>query len=181
MKTCTTTFEFLAALTLCFFMVACSSDLDENTIRPRAEGKQIQLDSEQVSLTSNQVDCGIKEELWEEASSDGGQQTRYRLTQKGRELQFSDDIYSSGPGYPTPYAQVRGKFYLQMNQVVGVTAGENGSKLIQAKLAVKIPHECFAAPLPLMAIRKGAFTLDGVPRLKYENTEDGWQPTEFLH
>ena len=171
----------LAALALLLFMTACSHDLDENTIRPRAEGKQFQLDSEQVSLSFDQLNCGIKNELWETASAEGGQQARYRLTQKARDLQFSDDIYPNGSGYPTPYAQVRGKFYLQIRQVVGITDGGDGAKLIQAKLGVKIPHECFTAPLPLMAVHKGTFTPDLAPTLKYENTEDGWQPTELVH
>ena len=174
-----TTLTLLLALSLC--TASCRRDLDENSIRPRAESKAIQLESEQVSLSYGQVDCGVKNELWESSSAQGGQQASYRLTAKGRELQFSDDIYPSGPDSPTPYAQVRGKFNLQMNQVLGITDGKDGSKLIQAKLAVKIPHECFATPLPLMAVRKGKFTTDAAPTLKYENTEDGWQPTELVH
>ena len=181
MRSRTTTFAFLSALTLSVFTSACTHDLDENTIQPRAEGRPYQLDSEQVSLTFDQVNCGIKDDLWETASADSGQQTRYRLTQKGRDLQFSDDVYSNGPGYRTPYAQVRGKFYLSLSQIIGITDGAEGANLIQGKVGVKIPHECFPTPLPLMAVRNGTFTPEVAPTLKYENTEEGWYPTGPVH
>lgn len=173
--------NLLMILTLSLFTAACSRDLDENTIRPRAESKPIQLDGEQVALTHGQVDCGVKNELWEPSSAESGQVTSYHLTAKGRELQFSDDVYTGGPDSPTPYAQVRGKFHLQMAEVVRIKDSDDGSKLVQAKLGAKVSHECFANSLPLMAVRKGKFTTEAAPTLKYENTEDGWQPTEFVH
>ena len=173
--------DLFMILALGLFTASCSRDLDENTIRPRAESKPIQLEGEQVALSHSQVDCGVRNELWEPNSAESGQTTSYRLTAKGRELQFSDDIYAGGPDTPTPYAQVRGKFYLQMTEVVSVKESEDGSKLVQAKLGAKVPHECFAHPLPLMAVRKGKFTTEVAPTLKYENAGDGWQPTEFVH
>src|SRR5437762_13677590 len=75
---------------LCAFSLACSHDLDGNTIKPRAEGNPMQLDSEQVSLTTAQVSCGVENELWAAGSADAGQRTIYRLTQKARYRQFSD-------------------------------------------------------------------------------------------
>jgi len=171
--------SILLITVLCLFAAACGQDF-ATTLQERAEGKPIQLDSEQVSLTLEQLKCGVKYELWDGAP-EGGQQAVYRLTQKGRELQFSDNIYPNGPGYPSPYTQVRGKFHLQFTRIVEISDGSDGSKLVQAQLGVKIPHPCFAAALPVMGIRKGKFTPDEAPTLKYENAEDGWQPAELVH
>src|SRR6266853_1515081 len=98
---------------LCAFSVACSHDLDGNTIKPRAESTPMPLDSEQVSLSAAQVSCGVENDLWATGSEDAGQRTIYRLTQKARDLQFSDDIYAGDPGFtaPLPIMGIRqGKF-----------------------------------------------------------------------
>ena len=144
--------------------------------------KPIQLDREQVSISYEQVVCGVKNELWEGDSAETAQfQSSYRLTQKGRDLLFSDDVYPNGAGYLTPYTQVRGKFSLQLGQVVAISNASDGGKLVQAKLAVKIPHPCFAAPLPIMGVRKGKFAPDAETILKYEEDENGWLLTGLVH
>ncbi len=133
-------------------------------------------------MSFGQLLCGVKNELWESENAETGQpQTSYRLTQKGRDLQFSDDVYASGPGYSTPYTQVRGKFSLLLGQVITISNGNDYAKLVQAKLSVKIPHPCFAAALPIMGVRKGKFTSDAAPVLKYEEDESGWHLTELMH
>lgn len=171
----------LIALVLCLLVTACGHDFDGEAIRAGTE-KPVQLDREQVSMSYDQVLCGVKNELWEGDSAEMGQpQTSYRLTQKGRDLLFSDDVYPNGAGYLTPYTQVRGKCSLQLGQVVAISNGNDGGKLVQAKLAVRIPHACFAAALPIMGVRKGKFAPDVAPILKYEEDENGWLPTELVH
>jgi hypothetical protein len=168
--------------TLLTLLAGCSHDFDENTVRSRAAGQMLQLDSEQVSLNSAQLGCGVQNELWEAPPpAESGLPAAYRLTQTGRDLQFSDDVYANEPGYPAPYAQVRGKFYLQVDNVVAINVASDGARLIQAAMSVKIPHPCFANPLPLMGIKKGKFAPDFAPTLMFENTEEGWYPTQLVH
>lgn len=166
---------------LCIFMTACGREFDVETAQTGAS-KLIELDREQVSMTYEQLVCGIKSELWEGESSWTGQPpTSYHLTQKGRDLQFSDDVYPSGAVFSTPYTQVRGKFRLSLGQVTAITNGSDYSKLVQAKLSVKIPHPCFTTALPIMGVRKGRFALDVAPVLKYEEDQRGWELTELVH
>jgi len=166
---------------LCIFVTACGREFDIETAQKGA-GKLIELDREQVAMNYEQLICGIKNELWEGDLAETGQpQTSYRLTQKGRDLQFSDYVYTGGAGYSAPYTQVRGKFNLYLGQVTAITNGSDYSKLVQAKLSVKIPHFCFATALPIMGVRKGKFAPDAAPILKYEEDENGWQLTELVH
>jgi len=170
------------ATVLFLFAMGCSHDFDENTIRPRAADRLLQLDNEQVSINYTQLACGVQNELWEGTPpTELGQAATYRLTEKGRALQFSDDVYINDPGNPGPFAQVRGKFYLQVDRVVTIDTSKDGAKLVHAVLGVKIPHPCFATPLPIMGIKKGKFVADVAPTLKYENGEEGWWPTELVH
>ena len=163
-------------------LAGCSHDLDENSIRPRAQSSPMPVESEQVTLNFAQVNCGVENGLWEAPSSDSQQRTIYRLTQKARDLQFSDDIYTNDPDSPVPYTQLRGKFYLQMDGVIAIHDGtEAGTKLVQAPISVKIPHACFAAPLPIMGVRQQKFTASVAPTMVYENGDDGWQPTHLVH
>lgn len=166
---------------LCIFVTACGHEFDSEAIQSGA-GKPFKLDREQVSMTYEQLQCGVKNELWESDPVEAGQpQTNYRLTQKGRDLQFSDDVYARGTSYPSPYTQVRGKFGLLLGQVIAITNGNDYDKLVQAKLSVKIPHPCFAGALPVMGVRKGKFVHDAAPVLRYEEDENGWQLTELVH
>ena len=136
------------AMVLCFFAAGCSHDFDEEMIRSRAAEKPLQLDSEQVSLNSGQLSCGVDNELWEGIPpTEVRQAAIYRLTPKGRSLQFSDDVYVDDPVNPAPFAQVRGKFYLQVDRVVTINTTSDGAKLVQAVVGVKIPHPCFTTPL----------------------------------
>ena len=171
----------LFALALCILLTGCSHGLDQNTVIPRAMGAPVQLDNEQVSLTDVQLTCGVASELWEETPSET-QRTIYRLTDKGRALQFADDIYVHDPEFQVTYTQVRGKFYLDMPSILEIRDGpDDATKLIQAPIGVKISHVCFPDPLPLMGVAKGRFSVKLAPTLIYENGADGWMPTKFLH
>lgn len=176
------TIPTLPALILCIFAAACSQQFNDEAIRIRAAERPVQVDNEQVSLNAGQLGCGVDNELWEGTPpADGTHSAVYRLTEKGRALQFSDDIYVNDPGYPAPFTQVRGKFFLQVDRVVTVDDAKDGSKLVQAMVGVKIAHPCFPTPLPLMGIKKGKFAAEIAPTLKYENGEDGWWPTQLVH
>lgn len=184
MKSRSTSISLTVALTLglCAFATGCSSDGDASDLIARATGSPVELDGEQVSLTDRQISCGAANDLWEDAASSGGQSSVYRLTPKGRELKFSDDIYLDNPEYHTAYTQVRGKFLLNMPSVLAIHDGpEAGTKLIQSPLGIKIAHVCFPAPLPLMGVSKGKFTTSVAPTLLFENSETGWMPKKLLH
>jgi hypothetical protein len=172
----------LPMLGLCILFTGCSHGFDEDAMRVLAEQNPIALDSEQVTLTDGQLSCGIINDLWEEVPSDGGQRAIYRLTQKGRDLQFSDDIYARDPEFNGAYTQLRGKFFLSLAAVVAAHDGpDQGTKLVQATLGVKIPHACFADPLPIMGINKGKFTTKLAPTLLYENGDKGWLAIKLMH
>jgi hypothetical protein len=167
---------------LTVFLAGCSHDFDPNAAKPLAEMNAVQLDSEQVALTEAELSCGVTEDLWEETSPDGSRAI-YRLTQKARDLNFSEDIYARDPEYPTtPYTQLRGKFNLNLDALIVVNDGpEDGTKLVQATYGVKIPHLCFPAPLMIMGVNKGKFSTRIAPTLQYENSDKGWQAVKFVH
>jgi hypothetical protein len=167
---------------LCAVLAGCgSSGFNDAAMKALAERNPIQLDSEQVSLTEGQVNCGVANDLWYEAPGDGGRAI-YRLTEKGRDLKFSDNVYARDPDFPFPYTQLRGKFNLSLTRVVSVQDGsEQGTKLVQAALGVKIPHSCFADPLLIMGIAKGRFTTNLAPTLLYENDNDVWSAVKLVH
>ena len=65
------------------------------------ESRPVQLDGEQVALDPGQVDCGAREDLWTVTSLGEGRGIA-RLTQKGRDLQFSDDVQIGDPESAPP-------------------------------------------------------------------------------
>jgi hypothetical protein len=172
-------------LTLCVFLAGCSSHgFDDETIKSAAEQVPINIDREQVSLTDAQVACGVMNDLWEDAQAGNGQRAIYRLTQKGRDLQFSDDVYARDPEFDnTPYTQVRGKFSLTLFSIVAARDGSDGAKLVQAMLGVRIPHPCFTDPVLLMGVNKGKFTTKNAPTLLYEETGEKslWTAIKLVH
>jgi hypothetical protein len=101
-----------------------------------------------------------------------------RLTQKGRDLQFGDDIQIVSPN---PYAQVRGSFPLKVLQAGTVQDSDAFTKTAEAKVGVRIDHKCFQDNFPvLMGIRHGEFTASTstVFRFKLENE---WQFDQIIH
>jgi hypothetical protein len=172
-------------LALCVFVTGCSSHgFDDYTIKSAAEQAPITIDREQVSLTDAQVNCGVMNDLWEDAQADNGQRAIYHLTPKGRELQFSDDVYARDPEYDnTAYTQVRGKFSLSLAAIVAARDGSDGGKLVQATLGLRIPHPCFADPVLIMGVNKGKFTTKNAPTLLYEQTGENslWTAIKLVH
>ena len=173
----------LLAAVLCALSIGCGDPdaLDEGVAKEAAESQPFQLDSEQVSMTAAQLTCGANNDLWD-APSGGAERSLSRLQQKGRELNFSDDVTSAEPGFRGPYTQVRGKFPLQLDRVVSTKDGEDkDTKIVQAKVGIKIAHPCFDTPLPIMGVRKGKYYDDLPVTLQYERDGNGWHLAKIIH
>jgi hypothetical protein len=174
----------LLAGALATILAGCGGDpnaFDEGVAKSVAEAEPFQLDSEQVSMNYMQLECGAGEDLWE-SPSNSGERSLSHLEQKGRDLHLTDDVYSSDPEFPNPYTQVRGKFALQLDQVISIKDGEDkDTKIVQAKVGVKIADPCFNTPLPIMGIRKGKYTSDLPVTLRYERYDIGWHLVKILH
>ena len=85
----------------CLALSGCGGNgFDPNSL---LEGRPVRLDGEQVVLNLSQVECGAQNDLWT-ITPMGEARSLGRLTQKGRDLQFGDDIQIVSP---SPYAQVR--------------------------------------------------------------------------
>lgn len=170
------------AAALCTVSVGCfPNDFDDTKMRLTTEGAPVQLDSEQVSLTLAQVDCGVEKDLWE-APVAVSQRSVARLRQSARDLGFSDDVSINEPGYNQPYAQVRGKFMLHVDNIVDTKDGPGqGDKTSVAQVGVKIANDCFAGDLPIMGIRKGQFNPNVPVTLVFFNGPQGWYVDHFVH
>jgi hypothetical protein len=171
------------AVIVCALCGGCSDPnlFDDNVAKGVAQAELFQLDSEQVSMTSAQLGCGVTEELWD-APSAGSSRRISHLQQKGRSLNFSDDISSDEAGHQLPYTQVRGKFQLELDQVISIKDGDDkDTKIVQAKIGVKITDPCFEAPLYIMGIHKGQYHDDLPATLQYERYGEGWHLTKIVH
>jgi len=159
----------------CLALSGCGGNgFDPNSL---LEGRPVRLDGEQVVLNLSQVECGAQNDLWT-ITPMGEARSLGRLTQKGRDLQFGDDIQIVPP---TPYAQVRGSFSLKVLQVGTIQDSDAFTKIAEAKVGVRIDHKCFQDNLPiLMGIRHGEFTASTstVFRFKLENE---WQFDQIIH
>jgi hypothetical protein len=173
----------LLALTLLAISSGCSDPtaFDENIAKGIAEAEPFPLDSEQVSMNINQLGCGATEDLWGTAANIGERSISH-LQQKGRDLKFSDDVYSNEAGYSMPYTQVRGKFPLQWDHAISIKDGEDSdTKIVEARVGVKIAHACFDGPLNIMGVRKGKYAEDLPVTLRYERYDSGWHLVKILH
>lgn len=144
------------------------------------EANPVNLDGEPVSLTSQQLDCGVQAELWDAPSQVSQDRATARLSQKGRDLKFNDDVVIE-PKYRQPYVQVRGAVSLQVD-VSNIRDGEtNGSKIVETKAGVKMQHMCFPNPLPIMGVRKGDFQPDTPVSFEFRLNDDGWRMERLVH
>jgi hypothetical protein len=144
------------------------------------ESHPVRLDQEQVVLNSEQVDCGVREDLWT-ISPLGDGRSLGRLTSKGRELQFNDDVQVGDPAIGVPYVQLRGSFPVKVLQPGSVRDEDQWSKSGDAKVGVKIDHGCFQAnPPPLMGIRHGQFDPTTSPAFRFK-LDGEWQVDRIVH
>lgn len=169
-----------ALVVLCGLGAGCSKDFDETKMRLTTEKVPIHLDSEQVTLTEGQLNCGVEKELFDTPVV-VSERSVARLREAARSLGFSDDVSLNEPGYPLPYAQMRGDFMLRVENLIDTKDGPGeGVKTVIAQVRVKIPHECFAGDVPIMGIRRGQFRQDVPPTLIFQ-LDDGWRLDHFVH
>ena len=146
-----------------------------------ATERPFNLESEEVSLTNAQVGCGVENELWYPPEDVPGRAVA-RLTQKARDLNFTDDVSINEGGYSQPHAQMRGKVALAATQVLSIADGkEQGTKIVQAQIQVMVAHPCFATPLPIMGFRRSRPTQGLAPTAEFDYTNDGWRLEKFIH
>ena len=164
----------LAVITL---SCGSNSDFDAKSI---VEASPVNLDGEQVTLSSKDVECGVQAELWESPSHVSEERSVARLNSKGRALNFSDDVTMEPNS--RPYVQIRGVFPLQVDEVTEVGAGgDNNTKLVTAKVRVKIQHPCFQNPLPVMGVRRGSFQHDTPASFSLRLDKEGWKVDKVVH
>ena len=144
------------------------------------QSRPVQLDGEQVALDQGQLDCGAREDLWTVSYLGEGRGIA-RLTQKGRDLHFSDDVQIGDPGIGTPYVQIHGSFPVQVLRIGSVKDQDAYTKLVDAKVAVKIDNACFQAnPLILMGVRHGQFDQTTNPVFRF-TLDTEWKTDQVVH
>jgi hypothetical protein len=157
------------------------NDFDGEKAKSILEANPVNLDAEQITLSPKQVDCGVQAELWERPIQASQQRTTAHLDPKGRDLKFNDDV-AMEPDFRQPYVQVRGAFQLEVAEVTAIRDGdENGTKVVEAKAGVKIPHSCFESSLPIMGVKRGNFQQDTSAAFLFRLYEDGWRLERLVH
>lgn len=166
---------FTAIAVLC--LLGCgSSEFDGDAIKATIEGTPLNLSAEQVLLNDAQVDCGARDELWNPPNGNVAQ-----LTQKGRDLKFSDDVRLNDPDVRQPYIQISGTFPVQVSDVSRIR-NEGDYKLADVKLGVVINHECFqGSPLPLLGIKRGKFSPDQAPVFRFKGSGKEYSFDRLMH
>jgi hypothetical protein len=172
-----------AVLGLYLASVACGSktEFNEGVAKVILEANAVNLDGEQVTFTSKELNCGVQSELWETPAEVSKDRSTARLTSKGRDLNFGDDLVIEGNLHP-PYAQVRGSFVLEMGEVSGIRDGENvDTKVVDGKAGIKVQHACFPNPLPIMGVKHGDFREDMPVSFLFRKSDDGWRLEKLVH
>jgi hypothetical protein len=158
------------------------NDFNYGKVRNIIEGSPLRLDAEYVWLTAAQYECGVQEDLWQAPTGYSGlpgQIGTARVTRKGNDLKFSDDVTLGEKRYP--YVQIRGDFSVAVNEITNDKAGpEEFTRLVETKVGAIINHSCFPNPLPIMGVRKGQFTQDFSPILMFRY-RDGWSIDKVVH
>ncbi len=144
------------------------------------ESHPVKLDREQLVLNSEQVECGAREDLWTMSPLGDGRSVG-RLTQKGRDLHFNDDVQVSDPAVGVPYVQVHGDFSVRVIQAGSVRDEDEWTKSADAKVAVTINHSCFqTSPPMLMGIRHGQFDQSSNPVFRFK-LDGEWLVDRVIH
>ncbi len=169
----------MLAVCVCVLSACGSKDFNEQVAGVGVTSQPIKLESEQVMLTEAQVDCGVKNDLWEAPVVNGNSKTS-RLLSKGRDLKFSDDVIAMEGGNRS-YAQVRGDFQVEVTPPFDIKEDGPDARLVSVKLGVIVPHSCFASALPVMGVRKGQFVADALPVLRYTHEGTNWPFEKLVH
>lgn len=168
---------------LCLIAAGCGfGDFNEGRCRNSIEAAPVRLDGEQVILKSDQIDCGVHNDLWDAATYDPKELGVARLTAAGRALKFDDDIQINEVGNRQPYVQIRGEFPLQVLEILNIRDGDDVDlKLVEVRVGVVVQHSCFPQPLPLMGVRKGKFSQDMNPVIRLKQQGNSWFVDRFVH
>lgn len=169
------------ALALAIGCTGCGEgDFNPGKVGNIIESAPFHLDAEYVMLNQDQLSCGVDNDLWDPPPlRKEGEHVFARLRDKGRALNFSDDV--SIGDMRQPYVQIRGDFRLAALDVHHDHEGpEPSTKLADVKLGVRIDHTCFPSPLVLMGVHNGNFTQDRMPVLFFRYT-NGWQFERIVH
>jgi len=175
----------VAVVCLAAVLSACkpSTDFNEDIARGSIEFGKMKLEGEQVTLTDSQIQCGVQSELWDPPTTLSPDHTSSHLTSKARDLKFNDDVIIRDPGSRVAYVQIRGEFPLQTDSIVSMKDGEDSnSKLVEARVSVKIDNPCFQSPLPMMGVRHGNFSADSpvVFHMHFDESV-GWRVDKLVH
>ena len=166
---------------LCLLCAGCHGEFDETKMRLTTEQVLIHLDSEQVTLTEGQLNCGVEKDLWDPPVRVSIRSVS-RLHQEARDLGFSDDVQIGEPGYALPYAQVRGDFMLRVDSLIDTKDGPGqGVKTVTATVRTKINNDCFMDGLPIMGIRKGQFNPNIPLTIIYTFENGDWKLDHIVH
>jgi hypothetical protein len=174
-----------AALCLAVVLSACkaSSEFNDDIAKNAIEIGKMNLEGEQVILDDSAIQCGVRSELWDPPTTLSADHTTAHLNSKARDLKFNDDVIIHDPSSRVAYVQVRGEFPLQADSIVSVKDGEDkNSKLVEAKVSIKIDNPCFQSSLPLMGVRHGNFSADS-PVALHLHFDDyaGWRVDKLVH
>lgn len=170
-------FSWLFLAIVALVLAGCGSpDFGPDSVKGILEGAPVSFPGEQVTLTQSQVDCGVKEDLWDPPDNHVA-----RLTQKGRDLKFSDDVRLNDPDVSTPYVQINGAFPVQVADGVKLRDGNKGTKLAEVKIGVVITDDCFTAPLPVMGVKKGKFSPDAPVVFQFKGAGKEWSLDKLVH
>ena len=149
--------------------------------RGMIEAVPVRVDAEQVMLTSGEVDCGVRAELWGPPTEPNQGRSLCPLLPGGRALQFEDDVVYTEPGQQSAYIQIRGKFPLAVIEIVSAKDGPDiNTKLVESRVGVRVGNSCFPNPLPIMGARKGQFNQVEPPVMLFRLDRD-WQMEKFVH
>ena len=174
----------VAALCLTVFLCGCkaSSEFNEDVAKSAIENGPMKLEGEQVTLTDSHIQCGLRAELWDPPTATSVDHYSAHLTSKARDLKFNDDLVTHDPSSRVAYVQVRGDFPLQVDSITAVKNGEdNNTKLVEAKVGIKIDNACFPGPLPLMGVRHGNFSAESPVVFHLHFDESGWHVDKLVH
>ncbi len=157
-----------------------TSEFNEGKAKGMIEAVPITLESEQVTMTSQQVDCGVGAELWDSPSQVSGDRVVAHLNSQAQPLGFTDDIAVAEAGYRQPYAQIRGSFMLQAD-VTSIRDKQQGVKIVEARAGARVNHPCFGSPLPIMGVKRGRFSQDVPASFEFSLQNDGWHVEGLVH
>jgi hypothetical protein len=170
-----------ALLSLFVLLAGCgSSEFNKDTAKEVIEANPVQLNGEQLLLTEEQVTCGNQQDLWH-LTQLGSKKAIGHLTDKGRALQFTDDVRVGEQGAAGATVQVTGKFALRALQVPSLQNEGERSRVVEAKTVVVVNHECFKGSSPaLLGVRRGEFTASANPMFRLKLRDD-WSVSELIH